>query len=196
MLTNPPPFGSFENGSPRGDETRHIPEDELLEGFRSLPPAPTERGTLRFLCVRRPDGVRERPESVRLSVEDGVEGDRWAPGGEAGVDNQITVCRHDVAVLSANGQDLALFGDNLMVDLDLSTRNLPHGSRLRVGETLLEVTPEPHNGCAKFKQRFGMGALRLTARKDLRDQHLRGIHVKVIEGGTVRIGDEVVVVWR
>ena len=71
--------------------------------------------------------------------------------------------RHDVAALIANGQPLTLFGDNLFVDLDISTANLPSGTRLRVGEALVEVTPKPHNGCSKFEGRFGADALRFVA---------------------------------
>jgi hypothetical protein len=43
-----------------------------------------------------------------------------------------------------------LFGDNLFVDLDISAANLPCGSRLRVGDAIVEVTPKPHNGFSKF----------------------------------------------
>jgi MOSC domain-containing protein YiiM len=58
------------------------------------------------------------------------------------------------------------------------------------------VTPEPHNGCIKFRQRFGGDALRLTADRDLRDQHLRGIYMTVVEPGPVCVGDAVEVVSR
>ncbi len=99
--------------------------------------------------------------------------------------------RVDVARLVANGQPLTLFGDNLLVDLDLSAANLPVGSRLRIGRAVLEVTPKPHNGCLKFHQRFGKDALRLTAYRRFRDQRLRGIYVKVVEPGQVRVGDAI-----
>ena len=51
--------------------------------------------------------------------------------------------RADVARLIADGQDLSLFGDNLLVELDLSVENLPAGTRLRIGTALCEVTPLP-----------------------------------------------------
>jgi MOSC domain-containing protein YiiM len=59
-----------------------------------------------------------------------------------------------VAELIANGQPLVVFGDNLFVELDLSGKNLPTGTRLRVGGALVEVTPKPHNGCRTFNARF------------------------------------------
>ena len=91
---------------------------------------------------------------------------------------------------------LSLFGDNLLVELDLSTQNLPTGTRLRLGQALLEVTPEPHNGCLKFRQRFGGDALRLTADERFRDQHLRGIYLRVVEPGPVCVGDDIEVLTR
>jgi len=112
------------------------------------------------------------------------------------IDAQLAVMRVDVARLFANGQALSLFGDNLLVDLDLSAANLPVGSRLRLGSALLEVTPEPHNGCRKFHQRFGNDALRLTADRRLRDLHLRGIYMKVMEEGEISRGDTISVISR
>jgi MOSC domain-containing protein YiiM len=65
-----------------------------------------------------------------------------------------------------------------------------------MGSALLEVTPEPHDGCRKFRQRFGGDALRLTASRPLRGQHLRGIYLRVIEEGDVSVGDPIEVVSR
>ena len=112
---------------------------------------------------RREGGVRETPDRALLDVEKGVPGDAWLRKSTRKPDAQISVMRADVAELFANGQDPSLFGDNLLVALDLSRTNLPTGSRLRIGEALLEVTPEPHDGCVKFLQRFGAAALRCTA---------------------------------
>jgi MOSC domain-containing protein YiiM len=102
----------------------------------------------------------------------------------------------DVARLIANGQPLTLFGDNLLVDLDISTGNLPIGSRVRVGSALLEVTPKPHNGCRKFLARFGPEALRFVATPDLRHRNLRGIYMCVVEEGDVGPGDSMEVITR
>jgi MOSC domain-containing protein YiiM len=136
------------------------------------------------------------PEHVELSVEDGVPGDGWSRGAHRSPDNQLNVMRHDVATLLANGQRPELAGDNLFVDLDLSDANLPAGTRLRVGAALVEVTPEPHNGCSKFRARFGADALAFVQAKETRHLNLRGIHFRVIEGGKVAVGSEIRVLSR
>ena len=64
------------------------------------------------------------------------------------------------------------------------------------GAARLEVTPEPHTGCLKFRQRFGKDALRLTADRRLRELRLRGIYVKVVEAGEVALGDPLQVLSR
>ena len=51
-----------------------------------------------------------------------------------------------------------LAGDQLYVDLDLSGDSHPPGTQLAVGTAVIEVTDQPHRGCAKFKQRFGRRA--------------------------------------
>jgi MOSC domain-containing protein YiiM len=101
-----------------------------------------------------------------------------------------------IVVRRENGQPLSLLGDNFLVELDLSLGNLPTGSRLRLGEAVLQVTPEPHTGCAKFRQRFGKDALRLTADPRFRNQRLRGIYAKVVRSGEVTRGDPIEVVSR
>src|SRR5262245_56975072 len=109
---------------------------------------------------------------------------------------QIAVMQKDVAEMIANGQSLTLFGDCLILDLDLSSANLPAGSRVKVGAATLEVTPEPHNGCMKFRSRFGADALRFVSIRELRHRNLRGIYMRVAEAGEVGARDPVEVISR
>ena len=117
---------------------------------------------------------RETPERLHLTPDEGVPGDAWGRNPERKLEAQIAVMQRDIADLIANGQPLTLFGDSLFVDFNLSTANLPIGSRLRVGEAVVEVTPMPHNGCSKFKARFGADALFFVNAKPTRHLNLRG----------------------
>lgn len=180
--------------APLGDPARHLDADTLEAAWNALPAPPTDAGTVAHLVARGTEG-RQEPTTARLQVDQPFPGDKWKPRKKGTLD-QITLMRADVGRLIANGQSLALFGDNLIVDLDLSTANLPAGTQLRVGTALLEITPEPHTGCHQYKQRFGGPALALTARKELRDVHLRGVHARVLEDGDVSLGDPVAVVRR
>jgi MOSC domain-containing protein YiiM len=179
-----------------GDPVRHCPFDHLASAFERLPPAPTAGGRLALVVRRREGGRREHLDRVRLTPEAGVPGDAWGRRLPLLADAQITVMQTDVAELVANGQPLALFGDNLFLDLDLSAGNLPVGSRVRIGEAVLEVTPKPHNGCRKFLGRFGKDALRFVAQPELRHRNLRGIYLRVVEAGDVQVGDAVEVLAR
>ncbi len=58
------------------------------------------------------------------------------------------------------------------------------------------LTPESHNGCAQFRQRFGDGALRLTASPRFREDPLRGIQAEVVDAGEVALNDAIRVVRR
>jgi len=183
-------------GSPAGDPSRHRPLAELEAALRALPAASRDAGRVALVVRRRADGVRETPERTRLTREDGVPGDDWSRRPPRDPEAQLAVMRREVAELIAHGQPLTLFGDNLIVELDLSAANLPTGSRLRVGEALVEVTPKPHNGCMKFKARFGEAALRFVQAPPTRDQNLRGIYWKVVEPGEVGVGARIEVLSR
>ncbi len=180
---------------PQGDASHHLPLETLEPALEALVPS-TDGSELALIVSRGPDGRRETPRQTMLSPTEGVPGDAWRRKTPKKIDTQISLMRVDVAKLFANGQALSLFGDNLLVALDLSSANLPAGSRLRIGKALLEVTPEPHNGCAQFRQRFGDAALRLTASPRFREDHLRGIYAKVVEAGEVALKDAIRVVPR
>ena len=131
-----------------------------------------------------------------LTTEEGVPGDEWNRRTPRNPDAQLTVIRRDVAELIAYGQSLTLSGDNLIVELDLSAANLPAGTRLRVGEAVVEVTPKPHNGCAKFRGRFGHDAGCFVQATATRHLNLRGIYWKVVQAGEVKVNAAIDVLSR
>ena len=126
-----------------------------------------------------------------VTPEFGVPGDAWSRQVCSAQEAQLAVIQIDIAELIANGQPLTLFGDNLFLELDLSTSNLPPGTRLQAGTATLEVTPEPHDACRKFHERFGGFAYRLVSRENLRHLNLRGVYMRVVEDGDIATGDPV-----
>ncbi|HEX9083098.1 MAG TPA: MOSC domain-containing protein [Gemmatimonadaceae bacterium] len=179
-----------------GDPARFLSLSDLERELHELSLLPTDKGRVALIVRRVAGGRREVLDRVEVSADAGVTGDAWARRPQRDPDMQIAVMQTNVAKLIANGQPLTLFGDNLVLDLDLSTSNLPAGTRLRVGGALLEVTPFPHNGCKKFQARFGPDALRFVSMNALRHRNLRGIYMRVVEPGELRPGDSVEVLAR
>jgi len=178
------------------DGVLHRSLAELQQGFAVLPPPPTDTGRLAFIVCRHAPGVHEARIRVRLTLEEGVPGDEWNRRTPRNPDAQLTVIRRDIAELVANGQPLTTAGDNLVVELDISAANLPVGTRLRIGEAVVEVTPKPHNGCHKFAKRFGEDALRFVQAPNTRHHNLRGIYWKVVEAGEIVAGAVIEVISR
>jgi hypothetical protein len=176
--------------------------EELLAGIDHVRASPRDRGVLELVVVRPAKYDRRILDTATLDVGLGVLGDSWIERGSSRTvdggpnpEAQVTVMNSRAADLVAATRDRwPLAGDQLYVDLDLSTENLPTGTVLRIGEAELEVTAAPHTGCAQFKARFGVEALRLTATPDGRFLRLRGINARVVRGGEIVPGDTVEVV--
>ena len=147
--------------------------------------------------MRRPaEGERELLEAAELDREVGVVGDRWSAGRTNGrapnPATQVTLMSARAAALVARTRDRwPLAGDQLYVDLDISEENLPAGTRLRLGSAVLEISHEPHTGCKKFVARFGMDAMLFVNSPVGRALRLRGVNARVVEPGTVSLGDAV-----
>lgn len=174
----------------------HRTTAELDAGLASILAAPRIRGTIELIVRRPAERERELLEAAELSTEVGLVGDRWSIPTEAKPTphpgKQITIMSSRVIELIA-GDDWELAGDNLFVDLDLTEDHLPAGSRLGIGEVVLEVTPDPHTGCKKFGERFGTDAVAWTKAPANAHLRLRGLHARVITPGTIERGDMIIV---
>jgi hypothetical protein len=175
----------------------YVGTEDLQAGLPEILAAPASEGTVE-LVVRRPsEGEREVLDEGELDPAEGLVGDDWRDrndrrGRASDPDTQLTLMNVRVISLVAGDRDRwALAGDQLYVDFDLRPENLPPGSRIAVGTAIVEVTDVPHTGCAKFTERFGSAAIRFVNGKPGRALRLRGMYVRVIEGGTVRPGDAI-----
>ena len=168
--------------------------EELEEKWRDAPAPPRGRGTVELIVVRPESGQRESPQRAELSPQRGVHGDRWSKAESPRLDGQVTLMNANVAKIVADGLEIALFGDNFLVDLDLDKEYLPAGTRLRIGTAIIEITEYPHTGCKKFRKRFGVDALRWVNHKSRRSERLRGLHARVVSAGSVAVGDVVAVI--
>ncbi|MCU0270234.1 MAG: hypothetical protein MUF83_16515 [Acidimicrobiales bacterium] len=177
----------------------HLSYDELQAGLPEIRRSPRDEGRLELIALRPAVDQREVVEEGRLDVVHGLVGDTWAergsrktPDGRAEPDRQLTLMNsRAVHLLAGERSRWALAGDQLYVDLDLSDANLPTGTRLRIGSAVVEVTAAPHTGCAKFAARYGADARRFVNSDAGNELRLRGINARVVETGTVRVGDTI-----
>jgi len=171
----------------------HRTTAELDAGLPEILAAPRDAGTVAMI-VRRPcERQREILETASLDPAVGMVGDRWSiptPTKTPHPGKQITVMSARVIALIA-GTDWAPAGDQFFVDLDLTEANLPIAARFTIGDAILEVTTDPHTGCKKFAERFGVDALAWTKNPATAHLRLRGLHARVITPGTVRRLDTV-----
>jgi MOSC domain-containing protein YiiM len=172
----------------------------LESAWHAAAPAPRDDGTLRLICIRKAGGYHETPHEAEIAPGLGLVGDRWSErtaGRDPNGYSAVTLINATVAELIASGrQPLDAAGDNLHVDLDIGVEALPAGTRLRIGTAVLRVSEEPHTGCSTFSGKFGLDALKWVSTPEGRRRRLRGVNCSVVEGGTVRIGDPIVVVER
>ena len=177
----------------------HLTMADLEAGLDYIRQSPKDNGILRMIVRRPQEDEREIVGAGELDPLHGLLGDNWnsrgsghTPDGSVHTDTQITVMNaRTIALLAQDKERWSLAGDQLYIDLDLSTDNLPSGTRLAIGSAVLEVSAEPHTGCKKFSSRFGVEAMKFVNSPEGKQLHLRGINAKVIQAGTIRVGEVV-----
>ena len=179
------------------DDKRHLTHEELNAGLAEIRRSPKDIGPVRMI-VRRPSvGERETLESGTLDTREGLIGDNWrqkgcpmTADGSAHPDMQLNIMNSRVIELVAISKERwPLAGDQIYIDLDLSKDNLPAGTRLELGDAVIEVTDLPHTGCKKFVARFGVEAMKFVNSGVGKKTCLRGINAKVVQSGTFVVGD-------
>jgi hypothetical protein len=171
----------------------------LADALTDILGAPRDGGRLEMIVRRPAVDAREVLAEGLLDPRHGLVGDGWVARPSSRTadrsphpDMQIALINARVLARIAGPRERwPLAGDQLIVDLDLGEDNLPAGTRLAIGEAVIEVTAQPHAGCDKFVARFGGDALTLVNERERRPLRLRGIYARVAEGGRVRAGDEV-----
>lgn len=177
----------------------HRTREELDAGLPEVEAAPAGEGRLELIVARPAVGERELLERASFEPGAGMDGDNWVTKAapkrrKPNPDAEVTLMNARAAALVAGSSDPAAWapaGDQLYADLDISAENLPPGTRLEIGGVTLEVTAEPHLGCGKFVKRFGTDAMKFVNSERGRELRLRGVNLRVVEGGEVAVGDTV-----
>jgi hypothetical protein len=180
---------------------RHRSREQIAAGLPLVRQSPRGVGTL-ALAVRRPSvDVREILSQAELDPDAGLVGDSWSQrpssrttDGSPHPDMQLNVINaRFVELIAGPDRDAwALAGDQLYLDLDLSVDALPAGSRLAIGDrAVIEVTDQPHNGCAKFAARFGREAHKMVWTEEGQRLRLRGLNARVLVGAPINAGDTI-----
>jgi MOSC domain-containing protein YiiM len=178
---------------------KHRTLAELEAGLPDALASPKDIGTL-DLIVRRPAlGRRDVLDAGELDLVTGLVGDTWniraskrTPDGSPHPDMQITLMNSRVIAAIAGGKTRwGLAGDQLYVDFDIGAENVPPRTRLAIGSAIIEVTGQPHTGCAKFLKRFGVDATKFVNSPRGLALHLRGVNARVIAPGRIQTGDRI-----
>jgi len=146
--------------------------------------APVRPGTVEWIGARPARGAPMRVlDAAELVAGRGIAGDRY---GNAGGARQVTLVAAEslAAIASHLGLD-AVAPAALRRNIVVRGINLValRGRRVRIGEAILEVSGECHP-CSRIEASLGTGGYNAA-------RGLGGITARVVEGGTVRLGDRV-----
>lgn len=140
-------------------------------------------GKIIAICISEKRGTQKKRIPEAEFVEDwGIKGDAHAGKWH----RQVSLLSHDkIEAFRARGAEVAdgAFGENLVVE-GFDFARMAVGTRFRCNDVILELTQigkECHNGCEIFKK---MGDCIMPR---------EGVFTRVLHGGIVREGDELVV---
>lgn len=169
---------------------------ELMTALPHVLAAPKTDAPLHSLCFRPGFNERTFPNNLRLTVAEGVPGERWLtqpwlrlPDGRPDPRIQVSILPLRVMELVWRDRSQPHPGDTIVADLDCSLQNLPVGTLIRAGAAVLRTSDEFNNGCVKWKARYGADAkawIELPGHPPLR---LRGVLCEVVEDGEVALTD-------
>ena len=178
---------------------RHLTVTELEAALPAALASPKDEGTL-DLIVRRPAlGRRDALDAAELDLATGLVGDTWniraskrTRDGSPHPDMQITLMNSRViSMIAGERTRWGLAGDQLYVDFDITAENVPPGTRLAIGSVVIEVTDQPHTGCAKFLKLFGVDATKFVNSPRGLALRLRGINARVVVPGRIQTRDRI-----
>jgi hypothetical protein len=180
-------------------DVKYLTTEELEEGLEDIYLSPKDEGRINMIVCRPDDDERQVLLKAKLDLTEGLVGDNWkirgsksTADGSAHPEMQLNIMNSRVIALLAQEQDRwKLAGDQLYIDMDLSGTNLPAGTRLALGTAIIEITAKPHTGCNKFAARFGQDAIKFVNSPLGKELHLRGVNARVIQSGTIQVGDAV-----
>jgi hypothetical protein len=174
----------------------HRTTEELESRLEEILAAPKDAGPIEMIARRPAENEREVVESAELTKEAGLVGDSWIArvddNGDPYLPAQLTLMNSRVTdAVAVTRERWPLAGDQIYVDMDISKQNLPPGSRIQVGDAVVEISDVPHTGCDKFAGRFGKEALRFANVGVGRDNRFRGVNAFVVEPGSFKVGDKI-----
>lgn len=140
------------------------------------------KGTVVSISVSSGKGMKKTPvDSAVLRRDHGIEGDAHAGDWRRQVS---LLARESIEKMRAGGLDVGCgdFAENITTQ-GLVLHDIPVGARLRIGENLIEVTQigkECHERCAVY---YAAGDCVMPR---------EGIFARVLRGGPIKKGDEIV----
>lgn len=172
---------------------------ELMAALPHVQAAPKTDAPICALCFRPGYGERQFPDSLSLTRDRGIPGERWETAAWLKLDDGRPHPGIQVSILPSRVMDLVWRdregqvhpGDPIVADLDTSEENLPEGTLLRAGTAILRVSAVFNEGCVKWKVRYGKEAKDWIVLPELRKFRLRGILCSVEQDGIVTTTDRI-----
>ncbi|MEF3048329.1 MOSC domain-containing protein [Pseudotabrizicola sp. L79] len=170
---------------------------ELMAALPQVLAAPKTDARIDGLCFRPAFNQRQFPDSLTLTRDQGVPGERWLTAPWMKLPDGSPDPRIQVSILPLRVMDLVWRdregqphpGDTIVADLDMSEANLPAGTLLQAGTAVVRVSDAFNDACVKWKVRYGKDAKDWVKAPGHPPLRLRGVLCSVEQDGIVRLGD-------
>ena len=161
------------------------------KGLERVRKTPNYQGRIELIVCLGLNGHKQEVRYCEVDKEDGLRGDNLELGPTCDTSGYISLLNSRVMALFDDDRKRWKNTDNqFFVDLDLSSENVPAGTRLQMGTSIIEILHPQRLSEHMVYRNFGSEAAARVS-TSLGEAFSWGVYARVVRSGRISVGDAI-----